>query len=274
MISSSANNPIGVFDSGIGGLTVAAAMHQILPNEQLIYFGDTAHLPYGDKSPDNIKEFAKYISAFLLERNCKVIVIACNTASAIAYQTVKNEVKNKALVINVIDPVIDEVIKNGKSRHVGIIGTKGTIKSGAYSKRIKKLSSKVKVSSMATPLLAPMIEEGFYNNKISRTIISDYLSRPYLTGIDALVLACTHYPLIKSEIVQHYKNKIHIYDSANIVAQYVKEMMLKNQLISTVKPKKHKFYVSDYTTSFAASASRFFKDSIQLELYDLWNYKK
>lgn len=268
------NQPIGIFDSGIGGLTVASALHSLLPGEQIIYFGDTAHLPYGDKSPKKIKEFAKEISHFLLSKNCKMIVIACNTASAIAYQTVKNETANKALVINVIDPVIKEVVNNTNSKHVGIIGTKATIKSGAYTKRIKKIQDRIKVSSMATPLLAPMIEEGFYNNKISRTIINDYLDRPYLKGIDALVLACTHYPLIKNEIANHYKGKVHIFDSANIVARHVKEILVKHNQLSSKKSGKHKFYVSDFTSSFAESATRFFSTSIQLELHDLWRYGK
>src|SRR4051812_13453440 len=151
------NDPIGIFDSGIGGLTVANAIQKVLPNESLIYFGDTAHLPYGDKSPDSIKYYAIRITQFLLERKAKMIVIACNTASSVAYDTVKDFVGGKVPVINVIDPVVSIVLDRDNINKIGVIGTKGTIKSDIYAKKIKAKSKKVEVSSLATPLLAPMI---------------------------------------------------------------------------------------------------------------------
>ena len=188
------SQPIGIFDSGIGGLTVANAIQKVLPNESLIYFGDTAHLPYGDKSPDSIKYYAIRITQFLMQKNCKMIVIACNTASSIAYETVKDFVEGKIPVVDVISPVVDLVAHTKSIHKVGVIGTKGTIKSDIYAKKIKA-SSKKEVASLATPLLAPMIEEGFFNNKISRSVIASYLSSRKLAKIDALILACTHYPL-------------------------------------------------------------------------------
>lgn len=175
-----ATQPIGIFDSGIGGLTVANAIAKALPKEQLIYFGDTAHLPYGDKSPDSIKYYSIRIAQFLLQQDCKMIVIACNTASALAYETVKDFIGNKIPVIDVVEPVVEEIVKNKKLKQVGVIATKGTIKSDIYAKKIKEHSRQLHVSSQATPLLASMIEEGFFNNKISRTIIFDYLSDPNL----------------------------------------------------------------------------------------------
>ena len=266
----SSTNAIGIFDSGIGGLTVAQAITKELPNEKLIYFGDTVHLPWGDKSPDSIKYYAIRIAQFLLERNCKMIVIACNTASSLAYETVKDFVGNKALVVNVIDPVVKSITDKKKIKRVGIIGTKGTIKSNIYAHKIHKLNPKLHVASLATPLLASMIEEGFFDNKISRTVINSYLSRPKLNKIDSLILACTHYPLIKPEIAEYYKGKIDILDSAGIVAKNVRELLGKKNLLTTQKNPQHKFFVSDYTKSFETTAKFFFKKRIQLENAAIW----
>ncbi len=263
-------NPIGIFDSGIGGLTVASAITRKLPNEKLIYFGDTAHLPYGDKSPDSIKYYAIRISQFLLQRKCKIIVIACNTASSQAYETVKDFVGDEALVVNVIDPVVEEVTSDKKLKRVGVIGTKGTIRSDVYAKKIKAARKNMEAPSLATPLLASMIEEGFFNNKISRTIINSYLSRPKLSKIDSLILACTHYPLIKPEIEEYYNGKVNIIDSAGVVAEHVRELLKKEDLLTKEKGPKHHFYVSDYTDSFEKSTKYFFRNKIHLEEVSIW----
>jgi glutamate racemase len=268
--SSASDMAIGIFDSGIGGLTVANAITQLLPQERLIYFGDTAHLPYGDKSPDSIKYYGIRIAQFLMEKNCKMIVIACNTASAMAFETVKDFVGKKAMVINVIDPVVQEVTKNKDLNRIGVIGTKGTIKSNLYAKKIEAANPKQKVASLATPLLASMIEEGFFNNKISRTVIHSYLSRPKLKNLDALILACTHYPLIKPEIEEYYHNNINIIDSAGVVAKEVKAVLSKNKLLNTHKNPVHQFFVSDYTASFEQSTKFFFKNKIQLKEAKIW----
>jgi glutamate racemase len=264
------SSPIGIFDSGIGGLTVANAIHKVLPNESLIYFGDTAHLPYGDKSPDSIKYYGIRITQFLLEQNCKMIVIACNTASALAFDTVKDFVNKKVPVINVIDPVVDYIVRDKNHKRVGVIGTKGTIKSDIYPKRIRSKSKNLEVFSLATPLLAPMVEEGFFNNKISRSIISSYLSSRKLAKIDTLILACTHYPLIRPEVEDFYKKKISIVDTAGVVADHVKEVLKENNLLSKSKKAKHHFYVSDFTKSFEESTKYFFKNKIHLEKIDFW----
>lgn len=268
--SASGNQPIGIFDSGIGGLTVANAIYKHLPSETLIYFGDTAHLPYGDKAPESIRGYSVKIADFLLSQGCKIIVIACNTASAIAYETVKKHVGSRALVIDVINPVVEEVSRMKKIKHVGVIGTRATIKSNAYAVRISDANPDLKVSSLATPLLAPMIEEGFFNNKISRTIINSYLSRPKIKKIDALILACTHYPLIKPEIVEYYKKGINIVDSADIVAAKVRMLLDNKQLLNSGKANKHRFYISDFTTSFEKSTKIFFKGKLKLEHKNLW----
>lgn len=265
-----ASDPIGVFDSGIGGLTVANAIQRVLPNESIIYFGDTAHLPYGDKSPDSIKYYAIRISQFLMKHHAKMIVIACNTASSLAYETVKDFVDGEVPVINVIDPVVEIVMTQKNLLKVGVIGTKGTIKSDIYAKKLKAKNKKLEVASLATPLLAPMIEEGFFNNKISRSIIGSYLSNRRLKKIDSLILACTHYPLIKPEIEEYYSKKINIIDSAGVVADHVKKVLKENNLLAKNQKPNHRFYVSDFTTSFEESTKNFFKSKIHLEEVEMW----
>lgn len=263
-------SPIGIFDSGIGGLTVANAIHEILPKEKLIYFGDTAHLPYGDKSSDAIKSYSKKITEFLLQQNCKIIVIACNSASATAYETVRKIVPSTIPVINVIDPVVEYITKQKNRKRIGIIGTKATIKTRVYPKRIVAKNKIIKVSSLATPLLAPMIEEGFFNNKISQTIINNYLSKKALAGIDSIILACTHYPLIEQEVKKYYGKDVFIVNSANIVAKHVKDVINKKKLLNKGKRASHHFYISDYTSSFDSSTKIFFKGKIKLEKKNLW----
>lgn len=263
--------PIGIFDSGIGGLTVANAVKELLPREQLIYFGDTAHLPYGDKSEDAIKYYSIRIAQFLLKHKCKTIIIACNTASSIAYSVVKDFVGDQALVINVIDPVVDYVTRQKRFKKIGVIGTKGTIRSTIYERKILEKNPTAEVSSLATPLLASMIEEGFFNNNISKTIIHSYLSKPRLKKVDAMILACTHYPLIKPEIKSFYGDKVEIIDSADIVAQYVKTVLTEKGLLNGRKTGQHHFYVSDYTEAFEKSTKFFFQSKIHLEEANFWS---
>jgi len=262
-------SPIGIFDSGIGGLTIAHALKEKLPNENIIYFGDTEHLPYGEKSKTAIQNFSKKITQFLLEKECKTIIIACNSASSVAYKSVKELAKNTP-VFNVINPVVAEVVKQCAEYNIGVIGTKATIQSNIYETEIKVLCNSAKVSSLATPLLAPMIEEGFINEDISHTIIANYLSNPKLAEIDHLILACTHYPLIHQEIKDYYKEKVNVIDSANIVAEHIAKQLEKNDLLNNSKETEHHFYVSNYTESFEKSAKFFFQEDLKLEEVNLW----
>jgi len=265
------NQPIGIFDSGIGGLTVARAIKEKLPYEKLIYFGDTAHLPYGDKSPDSIKYYSIRIAQFLLDNNCKMIVIACNTASALAFEAVKDFVGKRAMVVNVIDPVVQKIAAKKELKTIGVIATKGTIKSGIHASKIKKANINQEVYGLATPLLVPMIEEGFYNNKISRSIIASYLSRPKLKNIDALILGCTHFPLIRPEIEEFYNYKIPLIDSADEVAEQVAHLLKKNKILNTSKKHPvHQFYVSDFTGAFEKSTRFFFSEAIRLQEARIW----
>ena len=264
------NSPIGIFDSGIGGLTIAHALKEKLPNENIIYFGDTEHLPYGEKSKTAIQNFSKKITQFLLDKKCKTIIIACNSASSVAYESVK-ELAGNIPVFNVITPVVAEVVKQCAEFNIGVLGTKATIQSNIYEKEIKALCSSAKVSSLATPLLAPMIEEGFINEDISHTIIANYLSNQKLAAIDHLILACTHYPLIHQEINDYYKGSVNVIDSANIVVEYIAKALKKNNLLSESKKTEHHFYVSNYTESFEKSAQFFFKEDLKLEEVNLWD---
>lgn len=263
--------PIGIFDSGIGGLTVANAIRKLLPNEQIIYFGDTAHMPYGDKSPEAIKFYSLKIAKFLLDKNCKLILIACNTASAHAYHELLHFLGDKIPIINVIDPVVDRMVSSGSHGRIGVIGTKSTIRSDIYAKKFKAIDPAIQVSSLATPLLAPMIEEGFFNNNISKTVINSYLSSAKLKKIDSLILACTHYPLIKPEISSYYKGKVEIINTAEIVAEHLKEQLTSLDMLNEDPPKKHQFFISDYTPSFARSTRLFFGEKIHLSYKPIWD---
>ncbi|UCH14404.1 MAG: glutamate racemase, partial [Bacteroidales bacterium] len=207
-MSKKSDQPVGIFDSGVGGLTVANAIRQVLPNEDLIYFGDTAHLPYGDKSKETINHYSKKITEYLLSRGCKIIVIACNSASAIAYDCIVESAGNRAIVVDVINPVINYVVNHLSVKRVGVIGTKATINSSTYLKKITGLDNSIRVASLPTPLLVPMIEEGFIFDDISNAIIRSYLSKNELKDIDALILGCTHYPIIKNQINKFYNFKV------------------------------------------------------------------
>ncbi|MBA3647180.1 MAG: glutamate racemase [Chitinophagales bacterium] len=259
------SNPIGIFDSGIGGLTVANAVLKQLPGEQIIYFGDTAHLPYGDKSSEAIQHYSTRISDFLLEQNCKVILIACNTASAAAFDAVKSHVGERVPVLNVIDPVVESITADKSLTKVGIIGTKGTIKSGVYEQKLKISRPDLEVVPLATALLASMIEAGFYNNSISQAIINSYLAYPDFSNIQAMVLACTHYPLIEKEVSSFFNHRIKIFESTVLVAENIKRLLEEKDLLSNRNKGSHRFFVSDFTDSFEQTTKVFFQEKIHLE---------
>jgi glutamate racemase len=265
-----AQDSIGIFDSGIGGLTIAHAVTQLLPQENIIYFGDTAHLPYGDKSAAAIQAYSIKICNLLLQQHCKVILIACNSASAAATELLKEYTASRAKVLNVIDPTVALLGRQFAGKTVGLIGTKQTVNSNIYKKKIDALDQDIHLKSLATPLLAPMIEEGFFDNNISESIIQNYLSDPALAGIDALILGCTHYPLIRKQINQYYQNKVALLDSSEIVAASLKEYLSDNELLNHASSPKHHFYVSDYTQSFETSTRLFFGENVRLEHYPLW----
>lgn len=265
-----ASDPIGIFDSGIGGMTVAKEVKKLLPNESLIYFGDTAHLPYGDKSTAAIQAYSIKIADIMLKSNCKVILIACNSASAAAYELVKEYVGTRAKVFNVIDPVVNYIRENYSNTTVGLIGTKQTVNSNVYKKKVEELDNEVKLHSLATPLLVPMIEEGFLEGRISQDIIDEYLKKPDVQNVEALILGCTHYPLIKPQVENFYNNSVNVLDSSEIVARSLRAYLEYNLLLNTGAKSTYHFMVSDYTRAFEELTRLFFGEKVNLEKYPLW----
>ena len=254
------NRPIGIFDSGFGGLTVMSAVSKLLPKENLIYFGDTAHVPYGSKSKKIVTEFATKISKFLVKNDVKMIVIACNTASAFSLDYLKKNIK--VPVIGVIKAGSVMAAQNTKNKKVGVIGTEGTVKSSAYEKEIKKYDNKINCFSKACPLFVPLVEEGWNKGKITEDIIKIYLKELTNKKIDTLILGCTHYPLLKNSIQKVIGKKIKIIDSASAVAIAVQELLSKQQLLKNNGIGKYKFYVSDDPEKFKKLGSKFFNKKI------------
>ena len=270
MVKTNSKQPIGIFDSGIGGLTVAHAISKLMPYENIVYFGDTAHLPYGDKSPELIHSFVQDISQFLIEKeNCKSVVIACNTASATSYEFLRDKHKGNFPIINVIDPIVEAIVNDKSIKKVGLIATKTTVESGVYQEKLKRRNPDVEIQVLATPLLAPMIEEGFSQDKISHSVIENYLSNPRFKNIDALILGCTHYVLISDEISEFFGGKVKLFDSTDILALKLRDILEKEGRLSQEREAKNKFYVSDLTKGFQESASRFYGEDLKLELKKL-----
>jgi len=267
------NLPIGVFDSGLGGLTIVKALKQTLPNESFIYFGDTAHLPYGDKSPELLRGFIQEIALFLLKQPVKALIIACNTATAVA-RDLCVRLGGDIPVFDVIRPAVELALAQTQNNKVAVIGTKTTVKSGIYSQLIQQKNSQVSIIEKATPLLVPMIEEGWLHNNISQDVIDAYMSDTGFHSIDTLILGCTHYPLIKSQIASYFKtnyeHSINVIDSSKAVANYVKQELKALKLdISFKNLLPHHFYLSDFTTNFEDSAALFLSENVKFQKIDL-----
>lgn len=259
------SRPIGIFDSGVGGLTVAKEVKNVLPQESIIYYGDAKHLPYGNKSPETIQQYSKNITQFLIEQNCKAIVVACNTASSNALAQVEEVAFTYEVpVLDMITPVAEKVAY-GFHQKMGVIATKATVNSGIYKKRIRKFNRHIKVQELATPLFVPVIEEGLTNSEISRAVINNYMSNRKLQDIDSIILGCTHYPLIEKEIADYFEGKVQVIDSPFVVAHALKDILMKEEMLSVSEPEYH-FYVSDITKNFQKLAKKFFGKEIKLEL--------
>ncbi|MES2573069.1 MAG: glutamate racemase [Verrucomicrobiota bacterium] len=226
--------PIGVFDSGIGGLTVAAALRRLLPAEDIFYIGDTARVPYGGKSATTIQRYSREISDLLLAENSKMIVVACNTASALGVPRLKETLL--VPVLGVIQPGADAAVKATRNGRIGVMGTRGTIASGAYQKAIHAINPELTVLSQACPILVPLIEEGWIEDPISDAVIERYLEKLVLEKIDTLVLGCTHYPLMRDAIQRFVGSEITLVDSAANCALAVRDL-LRHELLSA--PEDH-----------------------------------
>jgi glutamate racemase len=223
-----ATSPIGVFDSGIGGLTVVSALRTVLPNESIFYLGDTARVPYGGKSAATVQRYSLEIAALLLAEKAKTVVVACNTASALALP--KLEETLPVSVTGVILPGARAAIAKTHTGHVGVIGTRATISSGAYERALRSLNPDVRVTARPCPLLVPLIEEGWIENPVTDQIIMQYLEPLLTDGIDTLVLGCTHYPLLRNAIARLLGDKIALVDSAQNCALAVRDLLLRENL--------------------------------------------
>lgn len=264
------SRPIGIFDSGIGGLTVVRKIRERLPNEHLIYFGDTARVPYGTKSQPTVRRYAAEDTKLLLKYQPKMIVVACNTVSALALDVVEH-LGNGIPVLGVLKAGARLAVERSKTKHVGVIGTSATISSNAYPLEITKLDPEAEVYSKACPLFVPLAEEGFINHDASRLIAKEYLSELLSHQIDSLVLGCTHYPILKPMISDVVGEGVNIIDSAEAVAMEVEAVLREREILnSSINSELPKVLVSDLPQKFKAMFELFLGVSLpDVELVEI-----
>jgi len=267
-------NPIGFFDSGIGGLTVVKSFMQLMPNENIIYFGDTARVPYGSKSNETVIEYSIQAANFLLRKNIKLLVVACNTASSVALKDLRKFLTIP--VIGMIEPGARYALAESKNKKIGVIGTRATINNKAYSHELLKLSPKAKIYEKACPLFVPLAEEGWIDHKSTELIAKEYLTELKEKQIDSLILGCTHYPILAHVIQKVVGKNVKLIDSGNPAAKLVEDYLngrgLRNQ---SVQHGVAEFYVSDVPTKFKEIAERFLGRKLthlhKVELEELTN---
>jgi glutamate racemase len=247
--------PIGVFDSGVGGLTVARELIRQLPCENIVYFGDTARVPYGIKSKETVIRFSIENILFLLKQDVKLICVACNTVSSLALPAIKDHFK--VPIVGVISPGVREAVYATRNKRIGVIGTKGTIKSRTYEFGIRHLDPEVKVTAVACPLFVPFVEEGWLSGEVVLEVARTYLKPLKDAGVDTVILGCTHYPLLKPVIKRVLGKKIILIDSAKQVAIEVKNILSSEGLLNKGHRGRHEFYVSDNPDWFKELAQRF-----------------
>ena len=248
--------PVGVFDSGVGGLTVAREISRQLPDENIVYFGDTARVPYGSKSQNTIIRFSEQIIRFLKTKEVKAIVIACNTASALALDAVKDEFDIP--ILGVVIPGARAAVEATKNRKVGVVGTEATVQSGMYTKVIQGMNPEITVIEKACPLFVPLVEEGFKEHQVTEEVIEYYLESMRSTDIDAMILGCTHYPLLRSKIRAYMGDKIQIVNPAYETAMDLKCLLEENDMANDGTEGQHSnysFYVSDAAEKFRKFAN-------------------
>jgi len=242
------NRKIGVFDSGLGGLTVVREMQKLMPEESVVYFGDIARLPYGSKSKETITEFSHQIMRFLLKHDVKAVIIACGTASANALEDLQ---KTYDLPITgVVEPGAREAARTTKNGRIGITGTEATIRSGAYDRLLKGLDPQIEVHSKACPLFVPLVEEGWFKDEITRSVVQRYLAELKTQQVDTLVLGCTHYPLLKRLIGEEIGEEVILVNPSSSVVKEMKEYLLRHDMQSDAEQGEYEFYVSDSTEKF------------------------
>lgn len=263
---------IGIFDSGVGGLTVTKEIFKHLPGYQVIYFGDTARLPYGTKGADFVKKYSGKITGWLLEKNAKIVVIACNTSSAWAADYLRQEYKNMP-IFDMITLAAKDVAQTTKNKKIGIIGTPGTIKSNAWTKELKKIDPTIKTYLQACPLFVPMVEMGFTKGPVTEKVAREYLKKIKASKVDVLVLACTHYPLLLPVIKKIMGNKVKIINPAESTAKAIKKFLQGNPEIEKgiKKGGEHEFYFSDEPYDLEKISRLCFKKEIKPIVQDPFN---
>lgn len=250
------NRPIGIFDSGLGGLTVVGAIREVLPAEAIIYVGDTARVPYGNKSAATIRDYANQITDFLLSRDAKLIVVACNTASALALSFL--EQRYNVPILGVIEPGVEAALRITRNRHIGIIGTIATIQSGAYQKSLREKHPDAVLSAQPCPLFVPLVEEGWLDGPIVEDIAIKYLEPVNASSADTLILGCTHYPLLKPVLRKVVKPGTELVDSAAVVARKAASMLTSlNLAADSENSGSLQCYVTDLPARFESVAGRF-----------------
>jgi glutamate racemase len=255
---SNSQSPIGVFDSGVGGLTVVAAIQRLLPHENIVYLGDTARVPYGNKSPETIRDYAREDAAFLLKRGVKALVIACNTATAHGLSDLRSHCP--VPVLGVIEPGVDAALSATRAGRIGIIGTAGTIQSGAYQRSLLEKRPDLQITALATPLLVPLVEENWLQHSATQLILAEYLAPLQEARIDTLVLACTHYPLLKGLLHTVLKDEVALVDSAENMATALAATLTQHGLANpSDTPGSTQLYVTDLSPQFSNLAWRFLR---------------
>lgn len=269
--------PIGVFDSGVGGLTVAREVFKLLPREDVVYFGDVGRSPYGGRSKEIITQFTRQDVAFLVEQQVKFIICACNTASSVALDEISKNYTIK--MVGVIEPGARAAVERTRAAKVGVIGTVATITSNAYARTIHDIDPKIKVFSLACPLFVPLAEEGYINKEATYLIARDYLKTMQDVKVDTLILGCTHYPLLKDVIADIMGDKVALIDSGEETARVANRMLVETQLLNPRTSQQpgvdgeHKFFVSDVPEKFSQVATRFLGEMVdQITRVDISRY--
>jgi glutamate racemase len=250
--------PIGIFDSGIGGLTVVKEINKLLPNEKIIYFGDTARVPYGNKSRETVIDYSLQITYFLMKKKIKMLIVACNTASSVSLPTLRRHFHIP--IIGVIEPGSKAAVRISINKEIGIIGTHGTVNSGSYAKTLRKLNKSIRLKQKACPLFVQLAEDGWTENHIAQLIADEYLKDILKNKIDTLILGCTHYPLLKKVIRRSVGNEITLIDSGIETARETKRILENKNLLNMHKlnPREHSvYYVSDFPHRFRELSKRF-----------------
>lgn len=255
------NRTIGIFDSGLGGLTVAAALSAELPNESLTYLGDTARVPYGNKSAEVVKSYAYHCANFLQKQNVKMIVVACNTASAYGLEHLR---KNFDIpVVGVVQAGAELALATTTTKNIGVIGTRATIQSRRYEEVLKEIDEESECHSLACPLLVPLAEEGMVEHHLTQALLEEYLAGFNSFPLDTLILGCTHYPLFQGKISSIVGQGVNVINSAHAVAKLVKETLEKEDLCGENQEQQHHFYVTDSAEEFARVGKRFWGSELQ-----------